>query len=189
MQALDRIAGRCGAPAFTFIEIIILVTLVGIVALLGLPATVTSLTRARLSGAADEIEAALEFAHLSAVASGRNFRVTVDAGADTLRVEQVEYGADFMGAETELPEGDVERETYATSPHSLKADGLFQESFGSGSRYEGIDVASADFGSTHTVVFDSKGLPSGGGAVTLVSGGQQIVITLDGQSGKVTRSD
>ncbi len=175
--------------AFTYIEIVILVTLLGIVALLALPNMYTSLTRARISGAADEIQAALEFAHLSAVDTGRKYRVTVDPAADTLRVARLEYGGDLTGVETELPEADVEREVYALAPHALKPGGLFQESFGAGSRHEGIDILSADFGSTDTVVFDARGAPSGGGSVTLASGQQQIVITLDAQTGKVTRSD
>ncbi len=189
MLSQNRAAGRSrGARAFTFIEIVILVTLVGIVAMLAMPAMFSSLAGARLSAAADEIVAALEFAQLSAVGDGRNYRVTVDAAADTLLMEQMDFGVDLMGAETELMEGAVERESYTVSSHALKPDGLFREDFGAESRYEGVDVFLADFGSTNTVVFNAQGAPSEGGTVTLVCEGQQVVITLDPQSGKVARS-
>lgn len=171
---------------FTLAELIIIVMIVGIVALLALPMMHTALTGMRLSGAAREIAAAIEFAQLSAAGSGRAHRVTVDAAANGLLVEELTYPGDL--SPNEVAESVVEQETYAAAAHALTASGLYQIAFSSEPRFDGVDIASAAFGAGAAVVFDALGSPSTGGSVVLTCGGRQITLTLDPSSGKVARS-
>jgi type II secretion system protein H len=173
---------------FTLIELVVIISLMGIVATLAMPAMFSSVAGARLSSAADEITAALQFAQLSAIDDGRPYRVTIDAAADTLLVEQLEHPADLMGAETEIAETTIEQQAYTPTPHALKPNGLFQETFGTNSQHEGVDITTSDFAATSPVIFFAQGTPSSGGSVTLACQGQQTLITLDAQSGKVTQS-
>ena len=56
-------------------------------------------------------------------------------------------------------------------------------------RFKGVDIAASDFGVPSPVFFDALGAPSKGGTVTLVFGSQQVLVTLNALSGKVTVSD
>ncbi|HUT23236.1 MAG TPA: prepilin-type N-terminal cleavage/methylation domain-containing protein [Sumerlaeia bacterium] len=175
---------------FTLVEVIIVALVLGIVALLALPAMESALAEARLFAALNEIVAALEFAQLSAMGSGRPCRVTIDAAADTMLVEQVECGADFMDpSQTQLAEADVESETYTTMERPLKRGAPYRIAFAGEGRFEGVDVAAAAFGGGNFVVFDALGSPSEGGTVALTLGDWQAGLTLHPVSGKIVRSD
>ena len=158
---------------------------------MALPMMNTALEEARLFAGADEVVTALEFAQLTALSTGRPCKVIIDAAADIplLSVEQIEYGVDFMGTETELDEVDVETEAYAPMAHPLKLGTDYNINFGDDPRFEGVTVVSAVFGADNFVVFDALGAPSTGGSVTLAFRVRQVVLNLDALSGRVTRSN
>lgn len=170
----------------TLIEVVIVVFVAGIVAALAAPLVASAITDAQLYGAASEVVTALEFAQLSALSTGRACRVTVDTAADSLTVAQLEYSADFMGADTELPEADVEAESYVTMEHPVKGASAYVVSFAAEGRFGASDITAAAFGAGNSVEFDALGAPSSGGAVTVVCKNMQATITLDAVSGKVT---
>ena len=72
---------------FTLIEIMIVVLLLGIVTAVGVPVLTSSADNARVSSAAGQVAAALDFAKQTAASGGRPCRVTIDAAADTLAVQ------------------------------------------------------------------------------------------------------
>ena len=174
---------------FTFLEVVIVVSILGILAMLGMSALTAAVDDTRLSGAADEIATALEFAKLTAVGTGRQTRVVFDKNAESIEVEQFETGIDLMGSETELAEAVIEGGAFSPMDHPLKRGDNYLIDFSSENRFKGVDLIEALFNSTNIAAFDSRGHPSAGGSVTVGVGDRQVVLTVDSQSGKVTRSD
>jgi Tfp pilus assembly protein FimT len=170
----------------TLIEMIIIVTVLGILVLIGLPQLNSSLDNARLAGAADEVTVALQFAQATSASTGQPCKVTVDAGAGSILVEQTQLGGGLTGDALEIPAATVETQTYVTAPHPLRPGGLYHVVFSQDSRFNGVRIVSAVFGAGNTVVFDSLGNPSSAGAVVLTCGGQRIILNLDASSGRVT---
>jgi len=84
---------------FTLLEILIVTLLLGILAMIAWPTFNSAVDGSRLSGASSDVVTSLEFAQLKAMNSGRRTRVTVDAGAETILVEQFTSSADFSQSE------------------------------------------------------------------------------------------
>jgi hypothetical protein len=60
--------------------------------------------------------------------------------------------------------------------------------FANEERFKGVDITLSDFDQGDPLDFDTLGRPSHGGAATLTLGGQQMVVTLDALTGKVSVS-
>ena len=79
---------------FTFVEILIVLLIVGVMAMVALPSMNSSVDDSRLSSATREVVAALEFAQLTAMTSGRECRVTIDDVGETILVEHFVPGSE-----------------------------------------------------------------------------------------------
>ncbi len=173
---------------FTYVELLIVLLLMGIFAMLGLPALNGAMGEARLSGAAQEVVNALEFAQLTAMTSGRKTRVVIGAPQDRIAVRQFNIIADLFNGGNTLAAPVVENGTFDLMGNPMNKGTNYVIDFPDGSRFQGVDIAASDFNVEDSVIFDTLGAPSKGGTVTLVLGDRQMVVTLDALTGKVTVS-
>jgi type II secretory pathway pseudopilin PulG len=188
ISAISSLKRRFSA-GFTLFETLIVLLLLGIMVMLSWPQLSSALVEARLSGAAEEIVNALEYAQLTAKTSGRNTRVVIEAPQDRIAVKHYTSSADLFNGGDVLPAGDIESGSYEFILHPLKK-GLDYEIFLSNDiRFGGIDITLSDFDTGNPVTFDSMGAPSHGGTATLILGARQVVVNLDPLTGKVTISN
>ena len=173
---------------FTLVEALVIVFILGIVTAVAIPTLQSGLAESKLAGASGEITVALEYAQLVAMTSGEQMRVTIDAANDTILVQRYEISGDIMGAETEIAENDIESGAFDTVAHPASRGKDYNIDFADEARFDGVDIVSATFGGGQTVTFDAMGVPSNGGTVTLSLGSNQVILTVDALSGKVTSS-
>lgn len=169
-------------------DLIIIVLLLSIIAMIGLPSFNSALADYTLSGAAEEVFTALEYAKLTATNSGVQTKVTIDDTSDTILVEKFTPNADFMGSETELAEADVENGAFLTMEKPMNRGIDYDIQFADEGRFSGVDISSSVFGSGNFVIFNAFGTPSDGGTVLLSLGDRQAVVSVDDITGKVTVS-
>ena len=174
---------------FTYVELMIVLLLLGIVAMLGSPALNTAMGNARLSGAAQEVVNALEFAQLTAMTTGQKTRVVIGAPQDRIAVRQYKTNADLFNGGDELVDNDVESGTFELMGYPMNKGIDYEIDFPDESRFRGVDITASDFNVGDPVIFDTLGAPSKGGTVTLAMGGRQMVVSLDALTGKVTVSN
>ncbi len=191
---IKKVAGRPGSPnrlerGFTMIEVLTVVLILSIMATIGLPTLNRALDRSRLSGAADEVMVALEFAQSVAMTSGGKTRVTIDETANTILLERFSPDVDLMDGGSELNESDVEGGSFKTMEFPRNPGTDYYISFSNEDRFKNVDIVSAIFGAEDFVIFDAPGSPSSGGSVSLSSGMNGIQLTLDPVTGKVTASE
>lgn len=177
------------ASGFTYLEILIVLLILGIVAMLGAPMLASSMDEVRLAGAASEAVTALEYAQLTAVGGGGQTRVIFKKVVDTIGVREFKPTVDLNGSQTTLAEADVENGAFTLMEHPLRPGVDYRIFYKNESRFEGVDLVNALFGGIDSVTFDALGIPSAGGTVTLALGDRQIVLSVDGLTGKVTQSD
>jgi Tfp pilus assembly protein FimT len=181
--------GRRFSTGFTLVDSLMVVFLLGIIATLALPILHGAVDGSQLSGAAAEVVTALEFAQMTAMTTGTDTRVTIDAGAETILVERFTPDEDLLGSETELDEEDVEDASFTTMGHPLNRGTDYNINLADQGLYGSVvDIASAAFGPDNFVTFNSLGAPSACGTVTLFLGSIGIVVTVDSLTGKVTLS-
>ncbi len=157
--------------------------------MLSWPQLSSALVEARLSGAAEEVVNALEYAQLSAKTSGRNTKVVIDEPADKIRLRHYKSSADLFSGGDVLLASDIESGSYEPIPHPLNKGFDYLIVLKNEHRFSGIDITQSDFGNDNPVYFDTMGAPSHGGTATLTLGARQIVVTLDQLTGKVTISN
>jgi prepilin-type N-terminal cleavage/methylation domain-containing protein len=174
---------------YTLAEMMVVLLVVGAVAVVAVPALMAPLAEARLSAAVSEVVTALEFARMTVIGSGRPTRVTIDDAADTILVEQFTTGINLLGSEGVLDEADVEGGDFAPMANPLNRSADYGISLADEDRFRGVEIAGATFGTDDWVVFDVLGIPSSGGAVILVSGAHQVVVTVSPVTGTVSISD
>jgi Tfp pilus assembly protein FimT len=180
---------QCWTTGFTYFELMVVLLLLGIVAMLGLPALNTAMDDAHLSGAAQEVVNALEFAQLTAMTSGRKTRVVIGNSQDRITVRHYQTPADLFNGGDELVAADVENGTYELMGNPMNKGTDYVIKLNDESRFQGVDIAASDFDLATPVHFDSMGAPSHGGTATLALGNRQMVVTLDALTGKVTVSE
>ena len=173
---------------FTLVETLIIMFILGIVVTLAIPTLQSGVAESKLAGASGEITVALEYAQLVAMTSGNQTRVTIDAANNTILVERYEISGDIMGTATEIAENDIDSGAFATVPHPASRGKDYNIIFADEDRFDGVNIVSATFGGGQTVTFDAMGVPSNGGTVTLSLGSEQVILTVDALSGKVTSS-
>jgi type II secretory pathway pseudopilin PulG len=173
---------------FTYVELAIVLLLVGIFAMIGFPALNATMRDSRLSDATQEAVNALEFAQLTAMTSGRMTRVVIGNSNERIEVRQYTINADLFNGGDELAEGDVENGTYEIMPYPPKKGLDYRFDFPDEGRFRGVDITISDFNNSDPVFFDAMGAPSKGGSATLTLGNSQRIVTLDALTGKVTVS-
>ena len=188
-KASGRMLNQEAPTGFTLLETLIVLLVLGIVAMVSLPALNGALEDSHLSSAASEVVNALEFAQLNALSSGSKTRVTIDSGTDTILVEQFMPPVGLLGSEPQLNESDVEGGTFVVMGNPLNRGTDYNISFTGANRFTGADITSVAFGADNSVVFDPQGSPSNGGTVSLTVGNRQVVVNLDSQSGKVSLTE
>ena len=157
--------------------------------MLSWPQLSSALVEARLSGAAEEIVNALEYAQLTAKTSGRNTRVVIGASQDRIAVRHYKSSADLFNGGDVLLASDIESGSYEFMLHPLKKGFDYEIFLSNEIRFSGIDITLSDFDTGNPVTFDSMGAPSHGGTATLILGARQVIVTLDQLTGKVTMSN
>jgi len=177
------------SAGFTFIETMIVFLLLGIVTMVAWPTLNGAMNDSRLSGAAEEVVTALEFAQMTAMSSGRQTRVVIGAPADRIAVRRYESPADLFGGGDVLVDTDVETGTYEFMGNPMNKGTDYEIIFPNVSRFQGVDITASDFNVGDPVFFDTLGNPSKGGSATLALGSRQVVVNLDSLTGKVTLSD
>jgi prepilin-type N-terminal cleavage/methylation domain-containing protein len=171
---------------FTLFETMIVLLILGVMLTIGFPLLKGATQESRLSGAVDEVVTALEYARITAMGSGGNTRVTIDDSNDSILVEQFRPEVDLLGTETELNENDVEGGDFYIMGHPMNEGMDYQIILANEERFGSVDILSSVFGSGDNVIFDSSGVPSSAGSVTIRCGDYQTVITIDGLNGKIT---
>jgi prepilin-type N-terminal cleavage/methylation domain-containing protein len=173
---------------FTLVEVLVVIAIMGIVSISAMPNLNAGFDQEDLSCAASDIGTALRYAQVSAVTTGMKCRVTVDAAADQVTVEQLGPGVAFWTTQgTTINRTVVETSAYQVVDHPLKPGMPYRVRLNADPRFGGVDVSAAVFGAGNSIEFDSTGKPSVGGSITLARGGRQIVLTVDAVSGSVTR--
>jgi type II secretory pathway pseudopilin PulG len=152
---------------FTYVELAIVLLLVGIFAMIGFPALNATMRDSRLSDATQEAVNALEFAQLTAMTSGRMTRVVIGNSNERIEVRQYTINADLFNGGDELAEGDVENGTYEIMPYPPKKGLDYRFDFPDEGRFRGVDITISDFNNSDPVFFDAMGAPSKGGSATL----------------------
>jgi type II secretion system protein H len=153
------------ANGFTFIETLMVVLLMGIVATLAVPAVDSVLTGEKIDAAAASVVGDIRYAQSLAIRTQKLHSVIFNPANDTYRL------TDQAGT---------------TVQHPLTKQ-AYQVSFVTQERWQGIDLVSTTFaGGTNTVTFDSLGAPQSAGVVTLGFAGKQRLISVVHPTGRVT---
>jgi prepilin-type N-terminal cleavage/methylation domain-containing protein len=118
-----------GNSGFTLVEMLLVVTLIGVMAAIAVPRYSRSFEHLKVRSAAYDVAAALEYAQAVSVLQDRRLRVTFGANGDECDVVADEFSSD------ESPIGD----SYRRLPEGVKVDMLdFLDPFLSGRRYVGF---------------------------------------------------
>ena len=155
---------RNNAHGFTLVELIVVMTIAGILAATAVPAMMKASNR-RLYRASHELAMHVKFARSLAVSTGRLTWIRFDTGAETYEV--------FIEHPTQTGRGHRIAVTHPVTGASSFVTYLDQDDF------DGVTIASADFGGTAELSFDRYGQPYTGWAVALSADGT-VTISADG---------
>ncbi len=150
-------AGR----AFTLIEVVMVVIILGILGAIAMPRVSNSITLHSVNGAARRIAADLDFARQHAMTASTSQTVQFSGGANA--------GYLLLG----IPHPDHSHLAYRVV---LAHDG------------HGAKVVSADFGGDSEIIFDMYGVPDSGGSVVIRVGDRYRTITVDADTGRASVS-
>jgi len=178
MPPLQTVREQSYLTGFTFIEILIVIVLIGITAMIAVP-MISSSASMQIYSAANMIAADLEYAKSMAISRGQNFSVVFDKSAESYRIEN--------------QDGDV-------IAHPVKKGFDYIVSFGDDSRLDSVDIVDVDFdpGSNQTITFDYLGSPHSGteatnplssGIITLQAGGITKTISIEAVTGYISIAD
>lgn len=147
----------CHEPdAFTFVELMIVVAILGVVSAVAVPRFTDMLSRTRLHEAARRVKMDFALARQQAILTGTPQTVLFNISSDNYQLVGMN---DF----------DQSGQGYVVS--------LAEEPYQ-------VTLTSAVFGTNSTVIFDAYGVPDSAGVVGLRTANRQINITLNGQTGK-----
>ncbi len=142
--------------AFTIIELVIVLLILGIVSAVAMPTFYDSLLFHRVESAARRVKADLELARSQARLTSTNQSITFANSSYTIS----------------------NTKSLDNANHLYTVD-LTQQPYS-------LDSATANFSNTATASFDGYGAPASGGTVVLMSKSHQCTITLDGATGEAT---
>ncbi len=142
--------------AFSMIELILVLAIIAVLAATAAPRYANALANYRAEVAARRIVADLDLARAEARSAGASRTVTFDVSDSTLSI-------------TQLADMDNTAATYVVD--------LAAEPYGA-------RIVWAEFGGDAAVVFDGYGQADTGGKVVVRVGGRDVVVTLEGGTGK-----
>jgi Tfp pilus assembly protein FimT len=151
--------------AFSLIELVVIVFVVGILALAAAPSFERTLLEYEVDHAAVETQNLVRYAR-SLTVTGTPYYVEFDAGENTISVF------------------DVENDTPAPDPMRKSRDYVLR--VGAGSPFSHTRLLTADFSGSSRLRFDRLGNASSGGAIELAAGGFTRTIKVAGPGGKTT---
>jgi prepilin-type N-terminal cleavage/methylation domain-containing protein len=155
---------RWGVAAFTFVELMVVLVILGIAAMLAVP-MFSSAADSQLQAAAAMVAADLDYAKNLAITRQTNVTVVFNAGTESYQVQN-SSGVIFS--------------------HPTKAGALFQENFASDSRTSRVDITAASFDSVSSVTFDYLGSPYSGTTTAVAMTSGQIALSAGTYSTTVT---
>ena len=155
--------------AFSYVEVMIVVLIMGILGSVAAPALEGVHADFRLDAASRAIVAALRYAQSQSIESGQAYGVEIDAAQNTFRC----YLHDGATNPT------------VTNPFDKRS---YQFDCDTYPRFAGVGIASASFGGGTFVTFDSLGAPSTGGTAVLSFGQCTRTITVNPVTGRVVSS-
>jgi len=171
---LQTVREQSYLTGFTFIEILIVIVLIGIAAMIAVP-MISSSASMQIYSAANMIAADLEYAKSMAISRGQNYSV-VFTSDKTYEI----------------------RNQSGLIQHPVKK-GDFIVNFGSDSRLDQVDIFDAVFNpnSSTTITFDYLGSPKNGegldligeGVITLQAGGITKTISIEAVTGYISIAD
>lgn len=147
--------------AFTYLELIIVIGVLGIVASIAVPRFGNFVAHRHIDAAATRIATDLAFAQREAKFSSTTQTISFNVGTDSYTLVGME-DPDHAGREYAVP---LTEEPYKAT------------------------IISADFGGDFEVVFDGYGVPDSDGTLVVTVGNYRKTLTLDAQTGRVTVSD
>lgn len=158
--------------AYTLVEVLITVTIMGIAAAIVVPNMLQGGTMGVQAGAR-MIVADVLFAQNEAMAHNSQRRVVFDPAGNSYSVQKYDSDAGAWVLETNPVLGGNSTNNY-------------QIDFDEDGRFEGVDIVSADFGGSDTIQFDDLGNPSSGGTVQIRYDQHIYDIKIAPFSGRVT---
>lgn len=153
-----------GNAAFTLIELMIVIVIIGIAAAMAIP-MVSSAASFQIRSAANLVAADLEYAKSMAISRGRPYKVVFDSSTESYQVED--------------PNNNV------VTPPGRRAGATF----GAGTRLSQVVINTASFGGSQTVTFDYLGSPDNGGTVELQAEGITKRINVEPVTGFISISN
>ncbi len=163
MEKHPKRSSRTG-QGFTLIEVVVVVIILAIVAAMVLP-SIGSTGDLRSRSAARMMMADLEFAQSQAIVTQVPITVTFDTSGNSYRVSNAS----------------------GTLIHPITKN-AYVINLGQTRGMNDVTIASADFGSTQAVTFDSLGAPDNSGAVSVACKAHTCTVTVSPVTGRVTVS-
>lgn len=169
---MDRYTGRPRTEwAFTLIELVIVVLIIGIGAALAVP-MMSSASGMQIRAAGAMVSADLEYAKSMAISRGQRYAVVFNAAGETYEIRD--------------PNNTV-------IEHPVKKGFNYQIDFANDGRLDRVDLVSANFDGTNTVKFDYLGSPYNGadgnlntGTITLRAGNRTKTVTIEPVTGFIS---
>jgi prepilin-type N-terminal cleavage/methylation domain-containing protein len=151
------------SKAFTLIELMIVIVIIGIAAAMAVP-MISSAASFQIRSAANVVAADLEYAKSMAISRGRSYSVVFDSATESYQIKD--------------PNGSP------VTPPGRKDT----VRFGAGSQLNNVLITSVSF-SSGTVTFDYLGSPNNGGTVELQAGGITKTVTVEPVTGFISVSN
>ncbi len=151
---------------YTLVEVLIVVTILGIAAAVVVPQMLTAGTLG-IQAAARIIIADMLYAQNDAIAQQRNRKVVFDAAAESYSITD-------------------ESDAVITARWKNGDANNYIIDFANDDRFQGVVIVSADFGGDPTLEFDALGAPLNGGNVVIRFQNTQYRVTVAAFTGRVT---
>ena len=156
-------------PAFTLVEIIIVVVIIAIAAMVAIP-LVSSAASVQIRSAANMVTADLEYAKSLAISKGQNYSIVFNKNTETYSLRDKDG---------------------AVIPHPVKKGFDYIVDFRK--ELSKVDIVDADFDTTAEVKFDylgspynAAGNPLNSGVVTLHAGGTTVTVNVEPVTGFIS---
>ena len=168
-QGTPRKRRRCASPAkraYTLVEVLIVVVIIGIAGAIIVPQILASGTLG-VQAAARMIIADILYAQNEAIAQQSDRHIVFDAANDSYKLTD----AEGTTLSVEWKSGNTEN---------------YIVNFANDSRFQGVRINSADFGGSADLAFDDLGTPTSGGTVVIEFKGDRYQVTVAAFTGRVT---